>query len=254
MRRHNGRVTTRIPSLISPPIGFAHRGGRAHAAENTLEAFGNAIEMGATGIETDARITADGEIVLVHDRRVRLKPRPRQPNLAILGRPVAKLRRDQLPGRVSALADYYRSFGAKLPLSVDVKDPAAFDGVVAVARAHGAAECLWACHEDLDLLSRWRRAAPDVRLVHSARLERQAEGPERHAADLARLGIDAVNMRHDSWSGGLVTLYHRFGVLAFGWDAQQERQIADLIDAGIDAVYSDHVDRLTQVTARFAEG
>lgn len=236
---------TRIPSLISPPIGFAHRGGRAHAADNTLEAFGRAIEMGATGIETDARITYDNQIVLIHDSTV-----PRWswlPRGRVLGRAVSQLRHDQLPEHVPTLADFYQHCGTEMPLSVDVKDAVAFDGLIAVARQHNAAAGLWACHGELDVLSQWREAAPDVHLVHSARTARPFGAPERHAADLARLGIDAVNLRYDSWSGGLVTLYHRFGLLAFGWDAQQEHQIAELIDSGIDGVYSDHVNRLTRV-------
>jgi len=46
------------------------------------------------------------------------------------------------------------------------------------------------------------------------------------------------------WTGGLATLFHRFGVLAFGWDAQTPRVLDELIDLGIDGVYSDHVDRM----------
>ena len=34
-------------------IGFAHRGARAQAPENTLEAFSLALELGATGLESD---------------------------------------------------------------------------------------------------------------------------------------------------------------------------------------------------------
>ena len=52
-------------------ITFAHRGGRADLPENTLPAFRRALELGARGLETDARLSADGEVVLVHDERVR---------------------------------------------------------------------------------------------------------------------------------------------------------------------------------------
>ena len=55
-----------------PPIGFAHRGARAHAPENTLEAFALALRLGATGLESDAWLTADGEVVLDHDGVVRV--------------------------------------------------------------------------------------------------------------------------------------------------------------------------------------
>ncbi|MGV3488901.1 MAG: glycerophosphodiester phosphodiesterase [Tuberibacillus sp.] len=48
-------------------INYAHRGASAHSPENTLTAFSLAIEMGATGIETDVQMTKDGKLVLIHD-------------------------------------------------------------------------------------------------------------------------------------------------------------------------------------------
>ena len=195
------------------------------------------------GIETDARITADGEIALVHDSDIR-----RWPWLpgVILGRSVSRQRRDQLPDHIPTLADYYRRCGSSLPLSIDVKDPAAFSEIMRIARANKAAAKLWICHEDLAVLRQWRRMAPQVRLVHSVNRNRLPRGHERHAADLAQVGVDAANLRRGYWSRGLVALYHRFGVLAFAWDAQQVRHIVELIGMGIDAVYSDHVDRLAE--------
>ena len=243
-------MATRIEALLNPPIAFAHRGASAHARENTLEAFALAREMGATGIETDAWITADGAIVLNHDAAV--GGLPTMSTRRILGRPIAETARARLPAHIPTIDEFYERCGTGLPLSVDVKDDAAFDGLVAVARAHGAAERLWVCHHEAEVLGGWRAAAPEVKLVHSTRLDRLPRGSERHGADVAAADIDAVNLRRDDWNGGLTTLYHRFGLLAFGWDAQQTRHIAELVDAGIDAVYSDHVDRMVEVLARFA--
>ena len=53
-----------------------------------------------------------------------------------------------------------------------------------------------------------------------------------------------MNLHHSEWTGGLTALFHRFEVLCFGWDAQHGRILDDLLDAGVDAVYSDHVDRM----------
>jgi glycerophosphoryl diester phosphodiesterase len=52
------------------PIILGHRGACAHAPENTLEAFQLAFEQGADGIELDAKLSADGEIVVIHDATV----------------------------------------------------------------------------------------------------------------------------------------------------------------------------------------
>ena len=48
----------------------AHRGDRAHKPENTMAAFISALEKGVDMIETDVRITADDQLVLIHDAKV----------------------------------------------------------------------------------------------------------------------------------------------------------------------------------------
>jgi len=227
-------MPTRIEALWSPPVLFAHRGAKAHARENTIEAFELAVRLGATGLETDAWITADGQVVLDHDGLHRRLPR----------RWIADQPRDRLRAHIPTLAEFYAAVGTELPLSIDVKDPAVFEPMVAVARAHDATDRLWVCHPDLDRLLAWRDLAPDVRLVNSTALDRLPVSAERRAAELAAARIEAINLRQGEWTGGLTTLFHRFGVLCFGWDAQHERQIAALIDGGIDAVYGDFVDRL----------
>ncbi len=226
-----------IESLLQPPIAFAHRGGRAHAPENTLEAFRLALRLGATGLESDVWLTADGVAVLDHDGRVKT---------GLRRRPIDAVPRAELAPSVPALADLYATCGTGFELSVDVKDIAAAAETVAVARAAGggAAARLWLCHPDWEVVAGWREEFPDVHLVNSTRLKDMARGPERRAAQLAGAGVDAVNLHYTDWTGGLTTLFHRFGRLAFGWDAQHERIVRELARMGIDGVYSDHVDRM----------
>ena len=52
------------------PIVFAHRGASAHAPENTLAAFALAAQQGAEAIELDAKLSADGHVVVIHDATV----------------------------------------------------------------------------------------------------------------------------------------------------------------------------------------
>jgi len=55
---------------IARPVIFAHRGASAHAPENTLAAFRLAVEQGADGFELDAKLSADGQVVVIHDQTV----------------------------------------------------------------------------------------------------------------------------------------------------------------------------------------
>lgn len=231
------RVAGIVDSMRNPPIAFAHRGGRAHADDNTLEAFQLALRLGATGLESDVWLTADGVPVLDHDGKVRT---------GLRSRAIATMDRAKLPARLPALEDLYAACGTGFELSVDIKDPAAAPAVAAVARAAGggAPERLWLCHPDWELLATWRSDLHDVRLVNSTRMREMRHGPERRAAQLSAAGIDTVNLHHEEWTGGLTTLFHRFGVLCFGWDAQHERMVTNLLKKGIDGVFSDHVDRM----------
>jgi glycerophosphoryl diester phosphodiesterase len=57
-------------SDLERPQVVAHRGASSLRAEHTLEAYRHALEEGAEGLECDVRLTADGHLVCVHDRRV----------------------------------------------------------------------------------------------------------------------------------------------------------------------------------------
>jgi glycerophosphoryl diester phosphodiesterase len=236
-------MTPPLPSLRTPPIAFAHRGARAHAPENTLEAFALARRLGATGLESDVWCTSDGVAVLDHDGVVGSRLRRR---------PISDVPRAALPEHIPELAELYDSCGTDFELSLDVKDVNAIAATVDVARAAGgdAPARLWLCHHNWHQLAEWRPQFADVRFVDSTRLRYMRHGPERRAAQLADAGIDAVNLHESDWTGGLTTLFHRFQLLTFGWDAQFERVLDNLLSMGMDGVFSDHVDRMMEAVRR----
>ncbi len=67
---------------------FAHRGSKLEWPENTMLAFRLAHEAGATGFETDLRLSGDGQIVLVHDATLE---RVGDPSTVVLERRAAQL-------------------------------------------------------------------------------------------------------------------------------------------------------------------
>jgi glycerophosphoryl diester phosphodiesterase len=58
-----------LENLPRPTI-FAHRGSSAYAPENTISAFKLAILHGADAIELDAKLSADGHVVVIHDQTI----------------------------------------------------------------------------------------------------------------------------------------------------------------------------------------
>jgi len=218
------------------PIGFAHRGASADARENTLEAFALALELGASGLESDVWLTADGVAVLDHDG-------------VVDGTPIPQLPRAALPDHVPSLADLYRTCGADFELSLDVKQDAAGLEALRVAQAAGAEARLWLCHWNWRRLLPWREHSRRVRLVDSTGVSRMTTPPAERAARMQRLGIDALNLHQREWTAPLRETMAAFGRLAFAWDLQSPGDLRAALALGVDAVYSDHVTRMRDALA-----
>ncbi len=58
------------PALANPPLLFAHRGGAGLWPENTLLAFEHAAQLGVDVLELDVHLTADDDLVVIHDSTV----------------------------------------------------------------------------------------------------------------------------------------------------------------------------------------
>lgn len=243
--RHDGPVPTRIPSLRRPPVTFAVGGAQVHEPEHTTAAFALARRLGATGVASGLWRSADGVPVLAAAGRVGGRLRRRA---------IGEVDRVDLPADVVDLPAFYDEVGTELELCLAADDDAAVAEAIATARDRGpeVERRLWLVGTDAERVATWRPLSSHVHLVHRVRLRSLRPGPEPHAAHLRQLGIDAVLAHQSEWNGGVVTLVHRFGLLAIADEASFERQIAEVVDAGIDGVVSDHVDRLVETVARFA--
>lgn len=51
-------------------LKIAHRGAKAYEPENTLQAFQKAIDLNSDGIELDVHLSADGQIIVIHDETI----------------------------------------------------------------------------------------------------------------------------------------------------------------------------------------
>jgi len=183
-----------------------------------------------------------------------------------LRRYVPALAADALPPWLPTLPAFYRALGTDFEFSLDVKTPrggaadATVAAVVAAARAAGpdAPRRLWICGS-LGSLRVWRELDPDVRLVNSTsmRAVREAGGIGRYIHELRAAGVAAMNLRAREWvapTAPIAQVLHDHGLLAFGWDAQRPATLARLLGYGLDAVYSDWIDRLVAATGSSPRG
>lgn len=100
-------------TAVPPPLVVAHRGAGAGAADNSLEAFEQAIQVGSDLIEFDVRHTRDGELIAFHDATVG-------------GHPVGQLTRKEIhtrtgidPPRLTEVLDLTKG---RVGLDVELKE------------------------------------------------------------------------------------------------------------------------------------
>jgi glycerophosphoryl diester phosphodiesterase len=218
--------------------GFAHRGG-SHGPDNALATFTDALARGATGLETDAWLSLDGQVVLDHDGIADRRAR----------KPIAQVRRDQLPAHMATLDELYQCCGTDFALAVDVKTTEIASALLETAERHGATTNLWIVAPVAATLRELTAANRAVTVRGNLLRSR------RRAAALAEAkdhGADAVNARWMWWTPSIVAEVHRLGMLAFGYDAQRRASLDRSVRIGLDGVFSDHVDRMIEALARSA--
>jgi glycerophosphoryl diester phosphodiesterase len=197
----------------------------ADAPENSLQAFRNALDHGATGLESDVWLDAAQVPVLHHGPPDRL----REPPLA--------------------LAELFEACGTGFDLSLDMRGPGAAARTVEVARAAGFdLSRLWLVGGRGSCVA-WRGLDPRLRLVTDLRWQDAWRRPDEAMRVIAAEGIDAVNLRQGRWSRRLVDRAHLVGLRAFAWDVNTRCHLRRAVRRGVDGVYSDHVRLLQELSA-----
>jgi glycerophosphoryl diester phosphodiesterase len=118
------------------PVAFAHRGGAAHAPENSWRAFEHALALGYWYLETDVQATADGVLIAFHDRTLdRVTGRPGR----IARLPYREVARARISGiePIPVLEDLLGAW-PDVRLNIDLKDAPAVRPLAEVLRRTGA--------------------------------------------------------------------------------------------------------------------
>jgi glycerophosphoryl diester phosphodiesterase len=254
-------------SSASPDVQVAaHRGGALLWPENGLTAFRNALALGADYLELDVHLTADGEVVVIHDPAL---DRTTTGRGAVSSARLTDLAATRLRARDGSLTedgvptlaqvlDTLKPSSAQLLLEIKVdgqRKPYAGieDKALALVNARGLRDRVIVMAFEAPTLARVRALDAAIRtalLVSRSRVRREGAS----AADLVRWARDVsathLGVEHTAVDAALVTAARGAGLKVAAWTANEEADIRRLVDLGVGVVISDRPDLALRLAGR----
>ena len=229
------------------PLVFAHRGDSLHAPENTMAGFEAAIRQGADAIELDAKLTRDGQVVVLHDQTV---DRTTDGTGDVAQLDLAALRELDAGSSFSAdfqgehiptLDELFETVGRRVYLNVELKNYATpLDGLVPkvaeLVRRHGLEERVLFSSFLPNSLSQMRNLLP---VVPRALLTFPGWVGSWGRAFGWRGDYAAVHPHLDDLHRGLVKRVHAAGKRVHVWTVNAEDDLRRVKDLGVDGVLTD---------------
>ncbi|MDI9497860.1 MAG: glycerophosphodiester phosphodiesterase family protein [Bacillota bacterium] len=243
-----------MPSMI-----WAHRGASHAEPENTMPAFVAALEAGADGMEIDVQLSADGEVVIIHDEdTLRVTGERHQVaglTAAQLGRLNAAAHRpDRDPVGVPCLVELLDLIrGRDVVLNIELKnsitlDPRLEARTVELVREMGVEEQVWyssfnhACMRRLADLGLGGRSG----ILYSSILY----DPVAYAGTC---GVASLHpMLNSLQIPGFVQQVQGAGLRVHAWTIDAEEHILAALKLGVDAIITNVPERALRLRAAFA--
>jgi len=264
------------------PLAFAHRGGAAHAPENSWRAFEHAVGLGYGYLETDVQATSDGVLIAFHDRTLdRVTGQP--------GR-VCRLTLKEIAGAriggtepIPVLEDVLAAW-PDVRFNIDVKDAPAIAPLAGVLRRTNAWDRVCVVSFSASRLRATRRAldrpvcmaasplgtamvrfggppAPRGSRGPHRRLMRQPaagpaarrpgavadRAPRQLAQRLAGAGVRCLQVPVPVATPSFIGRAHQLGLQVHVWTVNDRPTMEGLLDLGVDGIMTDETVALREV-------
>jgi glycerophosphoryl diester phosphodiesterase len=248
------------------PRVAAHRGGALLWPENSLLAFANALALGADLLELDVHLTADGEVVVIHDPTLERTTTGRGPVREQRLADLAPLRLRARDGTVTAepvptlgqVLDLLAPSRAELLLEVKVDDrkhryPGIEGKVLAALRERGLAARTFVMAFEAPTVARVRELDADIRtvlLVARGQVEPSRTSAEEVARWVRDVKATALGIDYRRLDAPVVAAARRAGLTVATWTVNAEADIRQVIGLGVDIVISDRPDLALRLSGR----
>ncbi len=238
-------------------LAFAHRGGAFHpeieGLENTLTAFQHAVDLGYQYLETDVHATRDGVLLAFHD--------------AVLDRvtastgAIADLRYDDLAEVVVAEREQIPTLAGLLErfpkgrFNIDIKSDGAVRPLAELIRRTSSHDRVCIGSFEARRMKAFRSAMdrPVATACGPAAVVAARFAPlGRLAARVARMPGAAFQVPHRRGPVRVVTeefvdRAHAMGRPVHVWTVDDPAEMAELLDLGVDGIFTDRTDLLRDV-------
>lgn len=248
---YKGNTNLNLGLFTAPQI-TAHRGFSAVAPENTSYAFEKAISIGADYIEFDVQQTADGQLVVFHDR-----------NISRTTNGVGELSSytyDELlkfsngswfdssgtydDSRILLLSETLELIGRDALLNIEIKDFGDTSDtavkIVELIEEYNLTNSCYITSFDYSALKTVKKTNPKIKtgLITNA----------ASAAVYSKLKyIDAISLNYLFINRNVVSAAHKNGKKVFAWTVNRTSDMQQLLALGVDNIITDRPDKAAEM-------
>lgn len=234
---------------------IAHRGFSGRAPENTLASIREAIAIGADMVEIDVTLTADDEVVVIHDEKVQ---RTTDGHGLVAGFTLAQLQQldagswfaPRFAGeRIPTLEQILEAVDGKILLNVEIKSEAVPGGVAgkvaAAIQARGMVHQVIVSSFSPRALEEMRSAAPEIptAVLYNPKLHRGMDPVEI----VTGCGASAFNIRGSRLTDEMLRRCSEHGIPVGIYTIDKPERMRRFLDRGVNAIFTNHPDRMLEI-------
>ena len=220
------------------PLRIGHRGAAGHAPENTVLSIETAIALGVDLVETDVQRTADGRLVVLHDKRVDRTTSGQGYVAEMTIEQVRGLKMESGAG-IPTLEEVLDTVSGRAGIIIELIAEGISRQVIDCVRSSGfAGEVIYASflHAEVVAIREQDASAQTLALLEGIPVERTS---------FARAaGVSHVGLGFDSVRESFVRELQYDGLKVFTYTLDAEADIEKAIDWGVDGIISNYPERV----------